>query len=171
MKFRWAALAAAGIAPAGAQAPWQAAVEVPRIEVAEYHRPYIALWVEKPDGTFVTNLAVWYDLRPKKGQGEEGTAWLKDLRAWWRKSGRELTMPVDGVSGPTRPPGRHETAVNPGHLPPGEYVLAAEAARELGGREVLRAPFRWDGRSIEGGKARGKSELGVVEIRAGKARE
>lgn len=170
MKLKWAALAAAGMAPAGAQAQWQAVVEVPRIEVAEYHRPYIALWVEKPDGTFVTNLAVWYDVRPRKGQGEEGTSWLKDLRAWWRKSGRELTMPVDGVSGPTRPPGRHEAVVNPGALPAGEYVLAAEAARELGGREVVRAPFRWDGRSISGGQARGKSELGQVEIRTGKGR-
>jgi hypothetical protein len=43
-------------------------------------------------------------------------------------------------------------------------VLVAEAVRELGGREVVRAPFRWDGQRIEGGRAQGKSELGVVEI-------
>lgn len=168
MKTRWAAVAAAGLMQAAAPPQWTAEVEIPRIEVAEYHRPYVALWLEKPDGTFAANLAVWYDIRPKKGRGEEGAAWLKDLRAWWRKSGRELTMPADGISGPTRAPGRHSVPVSPGPLPPGEYVLAAEAARELGGREVLRAPLRWDGRSVEGGQMQGKSELGFVRITAKK---
>ena len=54
--------------------------------------------------------------------------------------------------------------VSPGALPPGEYVLAAEAARELGGREVLRGPLRWDGRTVEGGRLQGKTELGLVQI-------
>ncbi|MCS6954492.1 MAG: DUF2271 domain-containing protein [Bryobacteraceae bacterium] len=164
MNSRWAALAAAGFLQTAGPPRWQAAVEIPRVEVAEYHRPYVALWLEKPDGTFVANLAVWYDIRPKKGQGEDGSTWLKDLRSWWRKSGRELALPADGISGPTRAPGRHTAPVSPGALPPGEYVLVAEAARELGGREVLRAPLRWDGRQIEGGRAQGKTELGVVEI-------
>ena len=31
--------------------------------------------------------------------------WLPDLRQWWRKSGRTLQVPVDGVTGPTRPAG------------------------------------------------------------------
>lgn len=170
MKSRWAMLAAAGFVHNPAPVKWQAAVEVPRIEVAEYHRPYIAIWLEKPDGGFVTNLAVWYDIRPKQGQGEAGATWLKDLRAWWRKIGREVSMPVDGVSGPTRPPGRHTAVVSPGALPPGDYVLVAEAARELGGREVLRAPLRWNGREIEGGAAKGNFELGLVQITTEKGR-
>lgn len=168
MNSGWAALAAAGLMQPGGPAQWQVSVEIPRIEVAEYHRPYFALWLEKSDGSFVSNLAVWYDIRQRQGQREDGTAWLKDLRSWWRKIGRELSMPVDGVSGPTRAPGRHTVSVSPGSLPPGDYVLAAEAARELGGREVLRAPLRWDGRRIEGGRAQGKTELGVVEISVAK---
>jgi|DewCreStandDraft_4_1066084.scaffolds.fasta_scaffold07808_7 hypothetical protein len=164
MKARWAAVAAAGLLQPGSFPKWQVLVEIPRIEVAEYHRPYIALWLEKPEGAFVANLAIWYDMRQKKGQGEDGAAWLKDLRAWWRRIGRELSMPVDGVSGPTRAPGRHTITVTPGALPPGDYVLVAEASRELGGREVLRAPLRWDGRRVDGGRAQGKMELGIVEI-------
>ena len=70
-------------------------IEIPRLNVAEYHRPYVAVWLEKPDQTFVGNIAVWYDLKLKDN---EGTKWLKDMRQWWRKSGRELTMPVDGLS-------------------------------------------------------------------------
>lgn len=165
-KSRWTALAAAAMMQPAAPVQWQAAVEIPRLEVAEYHRPYVALWLEKPDGSFVANLAVWYDIRRKQGQGEDGKAWLKDLRAWWRKAGRETAMPADGVSGPTRPPGRHTALVSPGVLPPGEYVLAAEAARELGGRELLRAPLKWDGRHVESSPVQGKIELGIVQITA-----
>jgi len=78
---------------------------LPQLPVAEYHRPYVAIWVEKPDQTFVANLNVLYDL---KKRDNAGTKWLKDMRQWWRKSGRELTMPVDGVSAATRAPGERE---------------------------------------------------------------
>ena len=33
-------------------------VEVPRLNVAEYHKPYVAIWLEKPDQTFAGNLSV-----------------------------------------------------------------------------------------------------------------
>ncbi len=57
-------------------------VEIPRMSVAEYHRPYVAIWIEAPDQSVVSNLAVWYDVRHKDG---EGSKWLKDLRQWWRR--------------------------------------------------------------------------------------
>ena len=79
-------------------------VQIPRLEVAEYHRPYIAAWIEHEDQSIATNLAVWYQTDPKK---EDGTQWLKDLRQWWRRGGRELQMPIDGVTGATRPVGEH----------------------------------------------------------------
>src|SRR5690606_10447352 len=87
-----------------AAAELEVSVEIPRLDVAEYHRPYVALWLEKPDQSHVANLAVWYDLKMKNKEGEK---WLKDLRQWWRRSGRGLEMPVDGVSGATRPVGQH----------------------------------------------------------------
>lgn len=31
-------------------------VQIPTIEVAEYHRPYVAIWIEKPDQSVVTDL-------------------------------------------------------------------------------------------------------------------
>src|SRR5262249_41034070 len=77
-------------------------VEIPRLNVAEYHRPYVAIWLERPDQSLATNLTVWYDLKQKNN---EGTKWLKDMRQWWRRSGRDLQMPVDGLSGATRAPG------------------------------------------------------------------
>src|SRR5690606_24519016 len=60
-------------------------VEIPRIEVAEYHRPYVAVWLQTPDRKTVRDIAVWYDYKMPK---EEGKKWLKDLRQWWRVSGR-----------------------------------------------------------------------------------
>jgi hypothetical protein len=142
-------------------------LEIPRINVAEYHRPYVAIWVEKPDQTIAANLAVWYDQQTSKQ--EAGSTWLKDLRQWWRKSGRDLKMPVDGVSGATRPPGAHlvtfRTAKSAlASLPPGSYQLVVEAAREVGGRELLRVPFQWPAPSAQPAAVKGAHELGQIKV-------
>lgn len=143
-------------------------VDIPRLSVAEYHRPYVAIWIERADQTVAGNLAVWYDLQTSKT--EKGTTWLKDLRQWWRKSGRELTMPVDGVSGATRPPGSHVVAFRGNRgvladLPAGSYQLVIEAVREVGGRELLRVPFQWPAASAQPAKAQGQHELGLVQVK------
>lgn len=141
-------------------------VGIPRLNVAEYHRPYVALWLERPDQSFVGNIAVWYDLKLKDN---EGTKWLKDMRQWWRRSGRELTMPVDGLSSATRPPGDHQVTASTAKppfagLPQGEYQLVIEAAREVGGREILKIPFQWPVRAAETLKVQGRDELGAVVL-------
>ena len=140
-------------------------LEIPRLDVAEYHRPYTALWVEDKDKK-VINLAVWYDVEMKEDKGED---WLKDMRQWWRRSGRELDMPIDGVSGATRAPGTHtitftEGAEPLGKLIAGEYTLILEAAREVGGRELLKIPFQWPPKKPETLKAEGKNELGAFQL-------
>ena len=141
-------------------------VEIPRLAVAEYHRPYVAIWIERPDQSVAANLAVWYDVKLKNN---EGTKWLKDMRQWWRKSGRELAMPADGLSSPTRAPGEHQVAFAADKaplagLPAGEYRLAVEAAREVGGREMLRIPFQWPPRTAETLGAKGEHELGQLSL-------
>jgi len=143
-------------------------IEIPRMSVAEYHRPYVAIWIEKPDQSVATNLGVWYDVKKTTGN-EPGTTWLKDMRQWWRKSGRELTMPVDGVSGATKPPGTHQVTFAEGkaplgNLPPGSYNLVVEAAREVGGRELLRIPFQLPAKAPQNGKVQGEHELGAVTL-------
>lgn len=139
-------------------------VEIPRLTVAEYHKPYVAMWVEKPDQSVAANLAVWYDFDMKEN---EGTKWLRDLRTWWRKAGRELTFPVDGLTGATRAPGAHKQsfpAARLKSLAPGKYNLVVEAAREVGGREIVRVPFDWPAKARATGSARGTSELGAVTL-------
>jgi hypothetical protein len=141
-------------------------VDIPQLNVAEYHRPYIAAWVENADQKVVANLAVLYDT---KKRDNAGTKWLKDMRQWWRKAGRDLAMPVDGVSGATRAPGEH-TLTFPGakdalaKLPAGQYNLLVEASREAGGREVVKVPFAWPPKSAQDVPVKGKEELGDVVV-------
>jgi hypothetical protein len=150
-------------APAAA-ADMTVSVEIPRLSVAEYHRPYVAMWVEKPDQSVATNLAVWYDFDMKDN---EGTKWLRDLRTWWRKAGRELDFPADGITGATRAPGTHKQSFNAARLKglaPGSYNLVVEAAREVGGREIVRVPFQWPPKKRATAGAKGTSELGAVSL-------
>lgn len=160
-----AAVSAAGFAWPALAADMALKVEIPRLTVAEYHRPYVAIWIEKADQSFAGNLAVWYDI---KMRNNEGTKWLKDMRAWWRKTGRELTMPVDGISGATRAPGEQAAqftdATALGKLAPGEYNVVLEAAREVGGREVVKVPFVWPPRAATTTQARGEHELGAISV-------
>jgi hypothetical protein len=147
-----------GAAVAGpAAAAGTVTVTVPRLNVAEYHRPYVAIWLEPAGGGAARTLAVWYDIR--KGGAEPGTKWLADLRAWWRKGGRSLRLPADGVSGATRAPGQYSLPL-PADLKPGAYVLNVEAARETGGRELVSMPLTVPGTA----RAAGKAELGAVAV-------
>lgn len=138
-------------------------IAIPRLKVAEYHKPYVAIWVEKA-GAKAKTVAVWYDHDMK---ANEGTKWLRDVRQWWRASGRSLTFPAKGVTGATRAPGAHKIAFSRAQLgatAPGQYTLVVEAAREVGGRELLRIPFTWPAKAGSGGRAAGKTELGAVTV-------
>ena len=140
--------------------------ELPRLNVAEYHKPYVAIWIENADQTIASNLAVLYDVKMKDKGGEK---WVKDLRTWWRKAGRDAALPIDGVSGATRPPGAHTMKFDAARnkldqLPAGDYKLVVEAAREAGGRELVRVPFTWAGKGKLAADAAGKEELGAVSL-------
>lgn len=145
-------------------------IEVPRLNVSEYHRPYVATWIERADNTQAATLAVWYDVRTKTNNPEgEGTKWLKDIRQWWRRGGREMAMPADGVTSATKPAGKHQLSFTEGtgpmpRLAPGAYKLVVEAAREVGGREVVSIPFQWPPTSAQQPVAAGKEELGEIRL-------
>ena len=52
-------------------------VDIPRMDVAEYHRPYVAVWIEREDRSVAANLAVWYQAKQGKdaqsGKSESGS--------------------------------------------------------------------------------------------------
>jgi hypothetical protein len=160
-------------------------VQIPQLDTAEYHRPYVAIWLEREDRSVASNLAVWYQQKkggpggmappaggasgPQAAAVEGGTKWLPDLRQWWRRSGREMNVPADGVTGATRPVGEHSLSFSQGKAPlgtlaAGKYKLVVEAAREDGGRELVDIPFEWPVTAATPLKTQGKSELGAVTL-------
>lgn len=148
-------------------------VEIPRLQVSEYHRPYVAVWIERPDRSVAAHLAAWYQQDAstdnQSGKSEPGTRWLADLRQWWRRTGRELDLPVDGVSGATRPVGQHRLRFGNGEalatdLEPGAYRLVVEAAREVGGRELLAIGFDWPPAARRHLAVQGEHELGAITL-------
>lgn len=159
-------LALSGVGSASA-AEVQLEVELPRLEVAEYHPPYVAVWLEDSQRK-AEHIAVWYDIAMRDDEGKE---WLKDMRQWWRRGGRSLDLPIDGITGATKGPGTHtiNSQLNRvlGTFPAGEYVLNVEASREVGGREVLRLPLTLP---LENGvlplEAKGERELARITLKA-----
>lgn len=145
-----------------------ASIEVPRINASEYHRPYVAAWIERADNSVAATVAVWYDVRTKTNNPEgEGTKWLKDLRQWWRRTGRDLEVPIDGVTGATKPAGKHQVSLADAataKLAPGAYKFVVEAAREVGGREVVTIPFQWPPAKTDQQSASGSTELGEIKL-------
>ena len=130
-------------------------ITIPRPQLAEYKKPYVAVYLEKP-GAPAKTVAIWYGLNNR--DGEYGQKWLTEVRSWWRKGGRSLHLPADGISGATRSPGTYTIALPADALAAGT-TLTVEAAREHGGREFLTVPVK------AGATASGKTELGVIAIR------
>ncbi len=132
---------------------------LPRPPAMEYHRPYIAIWIEKPDHGGFKTLTVWHD---KRKTGDDAKKYLSGLREWWRRGGENLKLPADGISGATRAPGAQTLTLSGPRiagLPPGKYVLVVEAAREVGGQEAVHLP-------IEIGKAAVFTAMGTTELGA-----
>ncbi|MBU2870921.1 DUF2271 domain-containing protein [Colwellia sp. E2M01] len=142
-------------------------VELPRLDVAEYHKPYVALWLEDSNRK-ATQIALWYDLDMKE---DEGKKWLKDIRQWWRRIGRKAEQPFDGLTSATKGPGKHVIAIDLSAkhlqgLPAGEYKLRIEASREVGGKEVVNIPLVLPVNASDYPlQAQGSSELGAVEVK------
>ncbi|CAM2009528.1 DUF2271 domain-containing protein [Acanthopleuribacter pedis] len=133
-------------------------IELPKLDVSPYFRPYVAIWLESPDRQGVHTIEVWY---------EEDT-WLKDMRQWWRKLGRADSARYDGVTGATRKAGTHRITwdgrdADGKAVPPGDYFLNFEAAREEGGREFMRQKITIGGAS-QHYQLEGKNELGKIQI-------
>lgn len=140
-------------------------VTLAKLNVAEYHKPYVAVWIEdarrKP-----SHVALWYDVDKREHKGKE---WLKDLRQWWRRGGRSLDLPYDGLTSATKGPGSYsiDSQLNSllGTLKPGRYTLKVEVSREAGGREVVSIPFDLPlAENVMPLKAQGESELGAVVL-------
>ena len=145
-------------------------LELPEIQNTQYLRPYVAVWIEKADDTFVSTLSLWHMVKDKRGNPQtNGDRYLNSLRNWWKQSGATSQMPIDGLSSATRAPGEHELVFKQGTAPlntltPGQYQLVVEAAREVKGPRG--AGGTSDGAPAASGRTRGpsKDSLEVVRV-------
>ena len=115
-----------------------------------YRRPYVAVWVEDPDGRAVRTLSLWVS-----SGGAGPFQWLPDLKRWFQADNeRKLTEKKEilfTVSRPTRPPGKYKVIWdgkdnNGKQLPGGEYTVTVEAAREHGTYQSIRKQVVLEGK-------------------------
>ncbi|MEZ5986095.1 MAG: DUF2271 domain-containing protein [Hyphomonas sp.] len=165
----WAALEHSGTAPGTGRAKpaWSGGyqltidLEIPEIKAAKYERPYVAAWIADADRNLIRILMLAGD-KPR---------WMEENYYWFRRFGRKAGSLVDAMSGPTRRPGVY-TLVWDGldddgnAVPPGDYILHVEAAREHGEHqhESLDLPLAAGAftQDIPAG-----AELGTVHVRFG----
>ena len=134
------------------------ALQLPKISEGQYHRPYVAVWVEDSSEKSVRLIEIW----------REKPDWIKDLRRFWRKTGRADQPLVDARTGATKGPGQYRLRWDGKDdqgvaVPNGEYQLVIEAAREHGGRQLVKQKFNWDGTAVAASVAAG-NEIGQVQL-------
>lgn len=133
-------------------------LQLPKISEGQYHRPYVAVWVEDRSEKSVRLIEIW----------REKPDWIKDLRRFWRKTGRSDQPLVDARTGATKGPGAYQLRWDGKDdkgavVPKGAYQLVIEAAREHGGRQLVKQKFNWDGSAISLNVAAG-NEIGEVQL-------
>ncbi len=142
-------------------------LEVPTLPSDSYFKPYIVVWIENENREYLDTIALWYQVKRENSSQEDGKKWLKDLRQWWRKSGRKYGKNIDAVTGATRRPGHYRLHWQ---LTP-EYqkktigkplFLHIEAVREEGGRRFQRIPIEASTKTVT--RIPAKGELGEISL-------
>ncbi len=147
--------------PAQAADTLYIALELPKPEHGQYHRPYVAVWIEDAQEQPVKLIALW----------QEKPDWIKDLRRFWLKIGRSDQTLVDARTGATKGPGKYKLSWdgdnNAGEaVVAGQYLLVVEAAREHGGRNLVKQAFKWDGSAVDL-QVKAGSEMGAITLSNG----
>lgn len=153
----WYGVTSVSSAPWPAQQTFSVDYEIPALDVAEYRRPYAAIWISDDKGNAIRHLQLSGDNR-----------WLRDLRLWWRKYGRADDSLVDALAGATRKPGRYQINwdgrdLYGKYVHQGNYELHFEVMREHGERETVALPFVLNGQSISAA-TKGTHEIGQVRL-------
>jgi len=143
------------------QQPWQpqAALQLQyqiRQQSTAAKRPYLAIWVSTQDQQLVRQLNL---------QGQQ-SRWYQELRQWWRRIAKPAEFPLDSLAGATRKAGSYQLSWDGRDeqgkpVPPGDYVLHLEIAREHGDHEKLSLPLQFQ--PGKEGRSSGQLELGSIQ--------
>lgn len=144
-------------------------------------RPYVSVWIQPDPSVPSSNIvAANTPLQQQLLLLGEQVRWYPELRSWWRaikpllpgsaeQQQQQLQQMVDQWAGATRKAGVHQfdwpaRRADGQPLTPGAYQLLVEAAREGGGRELVKLKLRWPLATGQQLQARGQHELGLVEL-------
>nr|WP_241263082.1 DUF2271 domain-containing protein [Parahaliea mediterranea] len=132
----WHALLDAAGSGDSAEPVLRLAYTLPEMRVAEFHSPYVAIWISDSGRRAVKNLLLL-------GETER---WARENRRWWRRVGRKDAQLLDGIARPTRQPGHYELVWDGRDdfgrpVAAGDYTLHLEASREAGGSTYRQIPF------------------------------
>lgn len=137
---------------------------LPKIEAANYKKPYVIVWVTDAAKNPIKTLLI---------MGNRAD-WQEDNYVWWRRYGRKEPTQVEALAKPTRAPGRYTvgwdgTDASGKRAPQGVYTIHIEAAREHGGHAYQAIEVKL-GAAPVAGQAAAKDELGTSSVRYGKGK-
>ncbi len=158
----WAACQAA--APLPADFKVSVRYVLPKVDVANYRKPYVLVWVTDAEKNPIKTLLI---LGSKKDYQE-------DNYVWWRRYGRKQPAQIDTLAKPTRPPGTYSvgwdgTDEAGKRVAQGRYIIHIEAAREHGGHAYQTIEVDLGGKPVVGQGA-AKDELGAAQVRYAKGK-
>ena len=158
----WNACQAAAPLPAGFTV--DVSYTVPKIEAANYKKPFVIVWVTDLEKNPIKTLLI-------SGTRQD---WQEDNYVWWRRVGRKQPGVVEAMGKPTRAPGKYSvgwdgTDADGKRVAQGKYLINVEAAREHGGHAYQAIEVTL-GTAAANAAAPGKDELGATAIRYGKTK-
>ena len=158
----WAQCQAPAPLPAGFQV--EVTYVLPKIDAANYKKPYVVVWVTDAEKNPIKTLLI-------QGTKKE---YHEDNYVWWRRYGRKDPGVVEAMGKPTRPPGKYTvgwdgTDQSGRRAPQGQYLIHIEAAREHGGHAYQTIPITL-GAAPASEAAPAKDELGAAQARFAKSK-
>jgi thiamine biosynthesis lipoprotein len=155
----WASCQAAAPLPSGFQL--QVEYALPKVEVANYRKPYVIVWVTDAEKNPIRTLLI---LGTKRDYQE-------DNYVWWRRYGRKTPGLLDSIGRPTRAPGKYtvgwdgtDDAGKP--VAQGAYLIHIEASREHGGHTYQSIPVQLGAKPLAAALP-AADELGAVKVSYG----
>lgn len=127
-------------------------------------RPYVAVWVEKA----TSHVELPAMSRSGTTSAHIATKWLPDLRSWWKVSGSQASLPIDGRIRRNAPGGGEHT-INLGSSAAFKKLARVITKSWLKyhasvADTTVRLPLQWPPRAPQQTEAKGTQEVGQLKL-------
>ena len=130
---------------------------LPEFDIADYRKPYVAIWLSDTKGNPIKQMAILGD----------SERWWQQSRRWWRKVGRKENSVFPHLAHATRKPGQHSISWfgedDFGQIvTENELILHIEVSREHGDTSYQKLPFNLTKQATI--TKDGKGEIGQLSL-------